>query len=144
MFSDFADWIIAGKFRVFKLGRPAKLRSPTSVISRKLRELRFWRLFRPKVPPIDWMLSAEIEVTLVAPVAVRSPVILRTLGKLKSPAASVAMARLPAKVLQEDRALASAGLTTVRVADALHWAVETCVNRCLSSTDDAGRRLLHK
>ncbi len=125
MFSVFADWMFAGKFRAFKLGRPAKSRPPTSVISMKLTVLRFWRLFRPKVPPIDEMLSAEMEVTLVAPVAVRSPVIFCTLGKTKSPAASVAMATLPEKVEQEERALASAGLTTVRVAVVLHCAVET-------------------
>jgi hypothetical protein len=50
---------------------------------------------------------------------------LRTLGKLKSPAAWVAMAMLPEKVLQEAMPLASAGLLTVRVAVVLHpfWAV---------------------
>jgi hypothetical protein len=91
---------------------------------------KFWRLERPKVPPIDSRLSAEMEVTLVAPVAVRSPVIRRTLGKEKSPAASVAMATLPEKVVQDDRPLASAGLTTVRVAVVRHWFWAVDGSRC--------------
>ena len=119
MFNDDADRMFCGKFNTFRFGRPEKSILPTCEISWKLSVLSVCRLLRPNVPPIDCRLSAEMDETLVAPVAVRSPVMRRTPGKSKIPAASVAIATLPEKVVHDDRPLASAGETTVRVADVL-------------------------
>lgn len=107
MLRDAIVLMLAENPKVAKLGRPWKLRSPTEVRYGNEMDVSNWRSFNVNFPPIDCSVSAPKDVMLVAPSAMRSPVIDFTEPMLILSAVFFAMVMLPVKVVQPAIALAS-------------------------------------
>lgn len=93
-------WTFLSKPSWDKLGRPAKVRSPTVVKAGKETALSICKLLRVNLPEMDLRVGAEREVTLVAPSTTRSPSSVWMPFKVMMPTVWVAMAMLPVKVVQ--------------------------------------------
>lgn len=96
------------KVKDCKLGRAWKLMEPTEVSSGKLSEVNRMMLDKANSLPMEVKSGAAMEVTLVAPVAVKLPVISWIPLNVMPLAAWDRMATSPSTVLQLERASASA------------------------------------